>query len=235
MRFKNYLIERSSSYGAGITFVDIDETLAYTKAKIIVKNKITGNITIELSNAEFNSYSLKDDEEYDFSQFRDSKLFKSTSQPIQPVIDRIKRMVTMLKQNDRDSQIIFLTARADFDNKNVFLSWFKEQGIDMNFKNLYVERSGNMKTGTIPEKKRKTIMKYLQKGIYRRVRMLDDHLGNIKEFLTIPQYIGSKLINDMCISFNIPENEAVMEFYGLLVDDKGGLKLIDKKDIKNTK
>ena len=46
-RFKKYINEKTnlkSDYGAGITFIDIDETVFRTFAKILVKDKITGVI-----------------------------------------------------------------------------------------------------------------------------------------------------------------------------------------------
>jgi hypothetical protein len=102
-KFYNYLKERKSSYGLGITFCDIDETLLNTYAKIYVLNKDTKEIIRKLDNQEFNTYELQPNEEFDFREFRDSVLFNKTSKPIQPMIDRLKRMITMLKKNDRGS------------------------------------------------------------------------------------------------------------------------------------
>jgi hypothetical protein len=44
MKFKNFLNELSSIYGKGITFVDIDETIFRTFAKIYVIDKETKEI-----------------------------------------------------------------------------------------------------------------------------------------------------------------------------------------------
>ena len=44
---------------------------------IVVRDKKTKKEIKQLSNQEFNSYELKDNEEFDFSQFLSGKLFKT--------------------------------------------------------------------------------------------------------------------------------------------------------------
>ena len=67
-RLYHYLNERSSQYLSGLTIIDIDETLARTFAKILVKDKETGEVLHELDNQEFNSYELKSGEEFEFGR-----------------------------------------------------------------------------------------------------------------------------------------------------------------------
>lgn len=235
MRFQKYLNEAKSDYLYGLTFIDIDETIFKTFAKILVKNKETGKLVRELDNQEFNSYQLKDNEEYDFKQFRNAKLFKETSIPIQPTINRIKKMISNIKEKNKKSKIIFLTARSDFDDKETLLSKFKEHGIDVDFRpNVYIERTGNLKTGTVESKKEKVIMKYLKEGIYRRVRLLDDHIGNIQMFSQLSSKIPQSIINKVRKNANIPENsnEPVITFYSLLVEPSGKLKLYSENEVK---
>lgn len=218
----------AQKYGAGITFVDIDETLFKTFAKIIVKNKHTGEKVKELTNQEFNTYKLQPDEDFDFYQFRDAKLFKQTSKPIMPTINRIKRMVTRIQeQPDRPSRIIFLTARADFDNRDEFLSAFEEYGIPMKDKNLvYVARTGNMKTGTIAERKRDVILKYLDSGLYRRCRMIDDDLRNLQFFNHLAQNLPEEIKEKVREKYNLNSEEEPIKFYPLLVKESGELQYL---------
>ena len=234
-RFYNYLNERKSNYLYGITFVDIDSTLFHTFAKILVKDKETDKTIRELDNQEFNSYQLKDNEYFDFGQFRNAKFFKETSIPIKPTVNRIKKMINNIKSNDSKSKVIFLTARSDFDDKETLLSTFKEYGIDVDFKsNVYIERTGNMKTGTVESRKEKVIMNYLKEGIYRRVRLLDDHIGNVKMFSELADKVPENIINKVRENANIPEdsNEPIMTFYSLLVEPSGKLKLYSKNEVK---
>jgi hypothetical protein len=232
-KFIGYLNEQKSKYGDGISFIDLDETLFYTKAKIHVIDKNTGELITKLDNQQFNSYKLKDNEKFNFDEFRDAKLFRATSDPITPMVDRIKRMIKMLKQNERGSKIIFLTARSDFDNKQEFLNTFRDLGIDVDFKpTVYIERSGNLKTGTVPQKKEQIILKYLKEAPYRRVRMIDDHMKNVTQFMSIVNKIPASILSNIRKSHNIPDGEPVMTFYGLHIDQNGKLNLIDKKETK---
>jgi hypothetical protein len=222
MKFKEYLTELSSNYGKGITFIDIDQTIFDTKDMIYVmkNNKIVN----KLSNQTFNTYTLGQGESFDFREFRDADLFKKTSIPIPKVVDRIKRM---FKHMDiRNSKVVFLTARADFDDKEVFLSTFSQVGIPIN--DIYVERAGNMKTGTISQRKKSIIMKYIRGGEYRRVRLVDDHKKNIADFLSIETSLPRKVVDAVKKKHGIKGEESInpIEFYGLLVNKDGKLKRV---------
>jgi len=223
MRLEKYLLnELSSDYGSGITFVDIDETLFRTFAKIgVIKN---GAIVKRLTNQEFNTYELQDDEEFEYGEFKNADMFRKTSIPIPKTVNRIKRMLQNIEI--RDSRIILLTARSDMDNKHEFLQTFRDNGIDIS--KIYIERAGNFKSGTVPENKKKIVMKYLKLGNYRRVRIIDDSIENIKKFLSIEKNISQSIIDKVKLNHNIPETEdfPAISFYGLLVKDNGSLKRI---------
>ena len=222
MKFKQYLIELKSTYGKGITFFDIDETIFKTSAKIYVMKN--GKIIKKLSNQEFNTYKLQPDESFDFREFRSADLFKKTSIPIPKVVERIKRMFKNI--DIRNSKVVFLTARADFDDRDVFLSTFSEIGIPIH--DIYVERAGNMKTGTVSEKKRKVILKYIKDGDYRRVRLVDDDIKNLKDFLSIEKSLSVDIINKVKIKHNIKDKETInpINFYALKVNSNGKLERI---------
>ena len=72
----------SDYMGLTLSFFDIDETVFHSFAHVIVRIKDTGEIVKKLSNDEFNSHILGDDEEYDFSEFQDAKFFKASSKVI---------------------------------------------------------------------------------------------------------------------------------------------------------
>ena len=94
--------------------------------------------------------------------------------------------------------------------------------------NIYVERTGNLKTGSTSERKEKTVMKYLKTGEYRRVRLIDDDMKNIKGFLSIEKKLPQKLINKIKKKHKIegPETIPVIEFFGLFVKPNGNLQRI---------
>lgn len=239
MKFKNYLNELSSNYGRGITFVDIDETIFKTFAKIYVLDKETGEIKRKLTNQEFNTYELQPDEKFDFRKFRDAKVFKETSIPIEKTIKRIKRMFQNIDQ--RGSKIVLLTARADFDDKETFLQTFRNYGIPID--KMYVERVGNFsehpeiyknlikKKGMpkgIAKMKETVMMNYLETGLYRRVRLIDDDMKNIKTFVKMKDRIPKNIIQKVKKIHHIPEDEdfPVIQFFGLLVKPDGSLKRV---------
>ncbi len=210
MTFSKVLNE--SNHGRSLILVDIDETTFKTYAMIkVIKD---GEEVTRLDNQQFNSYNLKPGETFDFSEFRDAKLFYETSKPIRTMLAKLREMM------DHNAKVVFLTARADFDNKNIFLSTFKKFG--MNPDKFYVERAGNLKYGSIPERKMYIILKkYLSTGIYRRAYIYDDFLPNCVDFLDLYNKIPSDIIEKIKYINNITDpNEPVLtlQAYQLLQD-----------------
>lgn len=197
------------SNGFGITFIDLDETLFHTFAKIRVTR--FGKLIKELDNQEFNNYELQPGEAFDFSAFEDATFFKETSEPIPKVIERVKKMIRRIKETSSESRIIVLTARRDLDDKDTFLEAFRQQGIDVDNQDvIYIERSGNSEEGDVAEKKQQVMLKYLNTGKYRRCRLIDDDENNLKAFKELAtMHAGSGI-----------------EFYGLLAQANGTLKRV---------
>jgi len=222
MRLERFINELASKYGKGITFIDIDETIFKTFALIRVLKH--GQIIKKLTNQEFNTYELQPDEEFDFHEFRSAEMFAKTSIPIPTTIKRIKRMFKNIDR--RGSKVIFLTARADFDSKETFLQKFRDHGIPID--NIYVERAGNLKTGTTSQRKEQIVLKYLNSGVYRRVRLIDDDMANIKGFLSIEKRLPDSLIKKVEKIHGIEGEESIppIEFFGLCVKPNGSLKRI---------
>ena len=176
--------------GNTISFIDIDETTFHTYAKVNVMKD--GKVVRELDNRQFNTDVLKDGETYDFSQFRNSKVFNQTSEPIVPIVTKIQQLIKSIKRNNKLEKVIFLTARADFDDKELFLKTFKANGIDVELPNVYIERSGNLThIDNVADRKRYVILKYLQTGDYTAVRMFDDDPTNLRVFTKLGKMINS--------------------------------------------
>ena len=174
--FKTFLEEQS---GKGLTIFDIDETMFITKAKVkVVKN---GKVIKKLDNQQFNTYKKKAGEEFDFGEFKDAKVFNRTSTPIARMINKVK---AILKNATRaGSRVIIVTARPNFDNKKIFLDTFRKQGIDID--KIYVERAGNLGGGPAADNKKVIFKKYLDQKIYKRIRLFDDAMSNLKMFLSL--------------------------------------------------
>ncbi len=172
-RFKEFI-------GTGtLTIFDIDETLFHTKAKVkVVKG---GRVVRELDNQEFNTYERKPGEEYDFGQFKNAEYFRKTSVPVEKMIDRARKVVKA--KGNPHSKAIICTARADFDDKEMFLQTFRDHGIDID--QMHVERAGNLGIDSSAEAKKVVFRKYLNTKNYIKARLYDDAMSNLKAFLTL--------------------------------------------------
>lgn len=168
------------STAQSLVIFDIDDTLLHTTAKVkVVKG---GNVVQTLTNQEFNNYTLKPGEEFDFGEFRDAEKFNRESQPIEPMINKLKTILA----HAGNAKVIMLTARADFDNKKLFLKTFSDLGIDMS--RVHVHRAGNIEGDSLPaEKKAVWVRRYLDTDKYNHVRLYDDSMTNLRVFKGLKQ------------------------------------------------
>lgn len=176
LTFKEHLFE---AQGHGLTMFDIDDTLFTTNNKVhVVKDK---QVIKKLSAAEFNMYQKGPGEKYDYTEFRDAARFQKQAKPIRPLLAKLKAMAKNIKQK-AGSQIILLTARTNFDDKNTFLNTFRKFGIPID--DIRVERAGQLNARSDVAKKI-IVNDYLKKGIFNRVRLYDDHKQNLVSFLKL--------------------------------------------------
>lgn len=160
-----------------LTIFDIDETLFHTAANVIVRDQ-SGKELRKLNNKEFNTYVLKSNEKFDFSEFQSAEIFYKTSKPIRKMFHRIK-LIMRTKRNP-NSKVIILTARSDFDNKDLFLDTFRKNGLS-EIDNIHVHRAGNL--GVSPaEGKRIFIEQYLATNKFHKARLFDDATSNLTMF-----------------------------------------------------
>ena len=181
-KFNEFLAEKA---GKGLTIFDIDDTLFVSKARVIVVNTNTGK-TKALTPMEFNSYKLRKHEEYDYGEFKSAKLFYQTATPIGRMVDKAKAIIR--NATAKGSKVIIVTARANMDDKKLFVKTFESHGIPM--KDVYIERAGNM-SGSSAENKKVIFRKYLKTGEYARIRLFDDHKENLKALLDLKREIPS--------------------------------------------
>jgi hypothetical protein len=226
MRLNNYLTEFSrEQYGKGITFVDIDETMFNTFARVLVKKD--GKVVRDLDNQEYNSYRLKDGEEFDFGQFRDAAFFRKTSIPIPTMFARVKKMIAQIKAMDSGSKIVFLTARGEFTkDPKEFKKAFADHGINIDGKTVEASFMPEGSKSTIDADKKRRILEYISSGEYRRVRLIDDHKPNLKALKDIEKNLPKKIEDNVINKYNLDmstEKLPAISFYALWIDDKGNL------------
>jgi hypothetical protein len=173
-----------------ICFVDIDDTLFQTNAKVIVENKETGEEITQLSSSEFNSYKLKENEKFNFKQFTDASLFKTTSSVIRPTLEKLHVFQRTFKKGEgyENNKIIFITARANMDDKDTFLEAFERVGINVSDKSrVYIRRAGSeLKSGeSIHDAKARIMKDYLNAFEYEKALFFDDSKSNLKAFINL--------------------------------------------------
>jgi hypothetical protein len=179
LKFREYIKE---SVGAGsLSVFDIDDTLFSTTTQVLVKK--AGKVVEKLTPAEFNVYKLKDGEEFDFAQFRSAKVFADTARPIETVFKTAKKLISKFSMNP-DKRIIIVTARADLDDKHLFLDTFKKYGFDT--RKVHIYRAGNIKAPGA-EAKKQIVRDQMNAGKYQYARMFDDAKANLDKFMELKQ------------------------------------------------
>lgn len=198
--FRQYFYENTPLEGEGITFIDVDETLFHTKAHVKV---MKGDEVIKkLNNQEFNTYKLQSGESFDFSEFKDAEFFRKTSIPIEPVLKRVNRILNNIERGGRKSKVVILTARSRFDDMQEFKQTFRDHGVRID--ELEIVTVGDA-PGLAAEKKKEVVYNYLSNHPYKRVRMFDDSLANLKAFQSLEK--------------EFPETK----FFAVHVDNKGNV------------
>ena len=161
-----------------LVIFDIDDTLVNTDTKVNVVRD--GKVTKQLNSHDFTHYQLQPGEEFDFGAFRDAREFYTQARPIPGMIRQLKQDIAT------GNRVIMLTARADFNDREVFLDTFRQYGIDMD--QVHVYRAGNLNVKTATEEKKKIILKHLLgRTHYDKVIMYDDSVPNLNAFLSLRQ------------------------------------------------
>jgi putative chitinase len=154
---------------------DIDDTLVHTQTKVhVVKD---GEVVNSLNSHDFTHYKLKPGESFDFEDFRNAREFFEKSKPIIPMMNQLKRDITT------GNKVVMVTARADFDDKELFLDTFRKYGVDID--KVHVYRAGNSKQGTTEERKKQIINSLLNKDNYTKAIMYDDAKPNLHTFIEL--------------------------------------------------
>jgi FMN phosphatase YigB (HAD superfamily) len=159
-----------------LVIFDIDDTLVHTQTKVhVVKD---GQVTKELNSHEFTLYKLQPGEQFDFENFRNAKEFFTNSKPIIPMMDQLKQDIAT------GNKVVMVTARADFDDRELFLDTFRKYGVNMS--KVHVYRAGNMTGKMQTEEKKKIIIRnLLDKGNYTKAIMYDDAVPNLESFVEL--------------------------------------------------
>ena len=167
-----------------LVIFDIDDTLVHTQTKVRVIQD--GKVVKELNSHDFTHYKLQPGEEFDFENFRNAQEFFNNSKPIIPMMNQLKQDIAT------GNKVVMVTARADFDDRELFLDTFRKYGVDMG--KVHVYRAGNMTQKVQTEEKKKIIIRnLLDKGNYTKAIMYDDAVPNLTSFVELKdEYANTK-------------------------------------------
>lgn len=159
-----------------LVIFDIDDTLVHTQTKVhVIKD---GQTIKELNSHEFTHYKLQPGESFDFGRFKDARDFFENSKPIIPMINQLKHDIAT------GNKVVMVTARADFNDRELFLDTFRKYGVDMS--KVHVYRAGNMTIKAQTEEKKKIIIRdLLSKAHYTKAIMYDDAVPNLESFVEL--------------------------------------------------
>ena len=159
-----------------LVIFDIDDTLVHTQTKVhVVKD---GHVTHSLNSHEFTHYKLKPGESFDFGDFANAREFFMNAKPIIPMINQLKHDIAT------GNKVVMVTARADFNDRELFLDTFRKYGVDMS--KVHVYRAGNMQIKAQTEEKKKIIIReLLSKVHYTKAIMYDDAEPNLHAFVSL--------------------------------------------------
>jgi hypothetical protein len=136
-----------------------------------------GNVVNSLNSHDFTHYKLKPGESFDFGDFSNAKEFFDNSKPNIPMMNQLKRDI------NTGNKVVMVTARSDFDDKELFLDTFRKFGVDID--KVHVYRAGNSKQGTTEDRKKQIIKTLLDKDDYSKAIMYDDAKPNLHTFIEL--------------------------------------------------
>jgi len=159
-----------------LVIFDIDDTLVHTQTKVhVVKD---GRVTHSLNSHDFTHYKLQPGEQFDFGDFANAREFFENAKPIIPMINQLKHDIAT------GNKVVMVTARADFNDRELFLDTFRKYGVDMS--KVHVYRAGNMTIKVQTEEKKKIIIRdLLNKAHYTKAIMYDDAVPNLESFVEL--------------------------------------------------
>jgi len=161
-----------------LVIFDIDDTLVNTDTRVGVVRD--GKVIKQLNSHDFTHYKLGPGESFDFGEFQDAREFFTKARPIPGMINQLKQDIAT------GNRVIMLTARSDFNDRDVFLDTFRRFGIDMD--RVHVYRAGNLTIKAATEEKKKIILKHLLgKEHFDKLIMYDDSVPNLNAFLSLKQ------------------------------------------------
>ena len=179
-----------------LVIFDIDDTLVHTQTRVHVIRD--GRTVRSLNSHDFTHYKLQPGESFDFGDFEDAREFFTNAKPIIPLMNQLKHDIAT------GNKVVMVTARSDFNDRELFLDTFRKYGVDMS--RVHVYRAGNIKQKIQTEEKKKIIIRHLlDQAPYTKAIMYDDAKPNLDSFVELKKEYPSTKFYAWHVS---PEGEA---------------------------
>jgi FMN phosphatase YigB (HAD superfamily) len=179
-----------------LVIFDIDDTLVHTQTRVHVIRD--GRTVRSLNSHDFTHYKLQPGESFDFGDFEDAREFFTNAKPIIPLMNQLKHDIAT------GNKVVMVTARSDFNDRELFLDTFRKYGVDMS--RVHVYRAGNIKQKIQTEEKKKIIIRHLlDQAPYTKAIMYDDARPNLDSFVELKKEYPSTKFYAWHVS---PEGEA---------------------------
>lgn len=161
---------------------DLDDTIFwYPHDDCAMVHLVTdeGEFIRKLTPHEYATYKRQPNEQYNYVEFRDSRLLMRTARPIKKIID------TMIKLVDAGKLVNILTARHEFDDWDRVARTIQLYGVDMS--KVQIHSAGKLgipgdTTATAKKRKFVELCKVHQPDV---IKFWDDSVDNIDTFLTL--------------------------------------------------
>jgi len=152
-----------------ITVFDVDDTLVVTQSKIKVSNPQTGFYK-ELTPQDFNEFERRENDEMDFSDFKDLDILKA-GRIIEWVFDILKRTIS------KGDPVGIITAR---DDSKLIYDFLYHHGVRIDPAYIFAINDPKSEfSGSIAERKKQAFVKLIEQG-FRNFTFFDDDKENIK-------------------------------------------------------
>lgn len=150
-----------------IILFDLDDTIIHTTAEIMIMKD--DKLVRRISNSEFNNYTLKPGETFNFGEFEDPTILSNEK--------FTKYWNTLKREFNKGTHVGILTARS---NSNMIRRFFVSKGIRIKEELIIAINDPKLGlTGTIQEKKAEAI-KILANGGYDLFIFFDDNEPNLE-------------------------------------------------------
>jgi hypothetical protein len=163
---------------------DLDDTLFWypdEEAPTVTVRDPDGNVVDNLPPSVYNGHRLQPGHFYTYEGWTSADDFRRMARPVQKVIDKLKSFLA------KGHHVCIVTARHDFDDKELFLTTLADHGIDVS--RVHVHRSGRIKGRheSTAAAKRRYIEEHLVEVVTAdEVHLYDDNADNLREFSSIP-------------------------------------------------